>query len=425
MIATVSPSQLNGELFAPSSKSAMQRACALALMNNGSTTISNPGMSNDDKAAQEIVRQCGAKVFYESGKLRIESDGFIKPAQEIHCGESGLSVRMFTPIMALGTSMTTLTGEGSLLSRPMNVFENVLQQLGVTIRTNDGFLPMVIKGPLAARDCVIDGSKSSQYVTGILFALAKSAEKQLSLTVSNLTSRPYVDLSLQMLEHFGYMIENNAYETFIIQPVENVKRNIEYTTEGDWSAAAFLLVAAAIAGREVFIKGIDSRSKQADKAILDVLQQCGACFRILETGVKVDRNENLLAFNFDATHCPDLFPPLVALAAFCKGESVIIGTSRLITKESNRLTALIDVFTKMGVQIKAQNNTMFITGNQGLRGETVDGHNDHRIVMACAVAALRSTSEMKINGVEAINKSYPEFFNDLQLLGANVSLTDN
>lgn len=425
MIAIVSRSVIHGEVFAPASKSAMQRACALGLMNNGSTTISNPGMSNDDKAAQEIIRQCGASLFRENAMLRIESDGVINPVETIHCGESGLSVRMFTPIVAIGKSLTMLTGEGSLLTRPMKVFENILPQLGVSIRTNGGLLPMHIQGPLVAHDSIIDGSASSQYVTGILFALAKSAKKKVTLTVSNLTSRPYVDLSLQMLEHFGYKVENNSYESFVIHPLEDLRRDIEYVTEGDWSGAAFLLVAAAIAGREVFIKGIDIKSKQADKAILKVLRGCGASFEVVEEGISMGQSDDMHSFNFDATHCPDLFPPLVALAVYCKGETIIHGTSRLITKESNRLTALIDVFTRMGVNITADKDAMFIQGGHGISGAMVDGHHDHRIVMACAVAALRGSNEMKISGVEAINKSYPDFFDHLKSLGANVSLTDN
>lgn len=425
MIAIVRPSLLGGEIFAPASKSAMQRACALALMNKGQTKILNPGMSNDDKAALEIIQMCGAEVIMEDGTLKIDSNGLINPAQTIHCGESGLSVRMFTPIVALGTSVTTLTGEGSLLTRPMHVFGKVLPQLGVSISTNDGLLPMMVTGPLTAQDCFMDGSKSSQYVTGILFALAKSAEKQLTLTVSNLTSRPYVDLSLQMLEHFGYDVENKDYENFVIRPVNRANRDVLYVTEGDWSGAAFLLVAATISGSEVLLKGLDPKSKQADKAMLEVLHECGASFEILETGISVKGTNNLTAFEFDATHCPDLFPPLVALAAFCKGTSVIHGTSRLITKESNRLTALMDVFNIMGATVRAENDSMFIDGGQSLKGAKVDGHHDHRIVMSCAVAALRASTEMQIQGAEAINKSYPDFFHHLRLLGADVSLTDN
>ena len=423
MIVTVSPSFIQGEVFAPASKSAMQRACALALMNNGTTTISNPGKSNDDLAAQDIIRKCGASLFPENGQLRVVSDGSIRAGEVIHCGESGLSVRMFTPIIALGAVTTTLTGEGSLTKRPMNVFENVLPQLGVSVSTQNGFLPMVIRGPIKPENCFVDGSKSSQYVTGILFALAKSAKKQLTLTVSNLTSRPYVDLSLQMLAHFGYRIENRDYCNFIILPVDEEKKDILYTTEGDWSGAAFLLVAAATAGKGVLIKGLEYNSMQADRAIIDVLRQSGVSIKMDETGIMISSQNQLAGFDFDATQCPDLFPPLVALAAFCTGESVIHGTSRLITKESNRLSALIKVFSEMGVAISAENDSMFIKGGQGIKGAEVDGHHDHRIVMACAVAALAANSEMKISGAEAIDKSYPDFFKQLKLLGADVSLT--
>lgn len=423
MIATISSSVLVGEVFAPASKSVMQRACALALLNKGTTIISNPGVSNDDRAALTIIQKCGAEVFHENGKLRIASEGKVRPEKVIHCGESGLSVRMFTPIVALGDSLTKLTGEGSLNSRPMDVFATVLPQLSVSVETTNGFLPMEIRGPVMPQECEMDGSKSSQYVTGILFALAKSAKKQLTLTVSNLTSRPYVDLSLEMLAHFGYSVKNNSYDSFVIDPFEDVQREIIYTIEGDWSGAAFLLVAATIAGKGVRIIGLGLHSMQADKAIVDVLDDCGVRLRMDAEGILIEEQKDLLSFEVDATHCPDLFPPLVALAAFCKGESIIHGTSRLISKESNRLDALIDVFSRMGVPIKAEGDTMIIQGGERVFGSDVDGHHDHRIVMACAVTALRAEGKMNISGAEAINKSYPDFFNHLSLLGAEVSLS--
>jgi 3-phosphoshikimate 1-carboxyvinyltransferase len=423
VIATIFPSTLQGEVTAPASKSAMQRACALALLNKGTTIIANPGISNDDRAALELIEKCGASVSRVDESLRIESSGIVQPQAVMHCGESGLSVRMFTPILALAHQTTTITGEGSLLARPMTVFENVMPHLGVSISTNKGFLPMQIEGPLQPADCTMDGSQSSQYVTGILFALAKSAKKRVSLSVSKLASRPYVDLSLEMLHHFGYEVTNKDYQSFLISPAEEKVRDIHYTTEGDWSGAAFLLVGAAIAGNGVLVKGLDSSSSQADRTICKVLRDCGVVLVEDDRGVFIEKQEYLKAFEVDATHCPDLFPPLVALAAFCKGRSVLHGTSRLISKESNRLAALTEVFSRMGVTIAAEGDSMLVHGGDVVTGTDVDGHHDHRIVMACAVAALRGNGKMIIQGAEAIHKSYPDFFTHLRKLGAGVSLS--
>ncbi|HEY6063766.1 MAG TPA: hypothetical protein VIV35_09165, partial [Chitinophagaceae bacterium] len=194
----------------------------------------------------------------------------------------------------------------------------------------------------------------------------------------------------------------------------------DYTIESDWSGGAFLLVAGAIAG-PITIRGLDLTSSQADKAIIDALNSANAGIAIEAKGIKIHPAE-MNAFDFDATDCPDLFPPLVTLAAYCNGETTIKGVSRLIHKESNRAVALQEEFGKMGVNIELNDDTMIIHGGKGVKGSKVHSHHDHRIAMACAVAALKAKGETIIEEAGAVRKSYPDFYNDLKSLGADVSL---
>jgi 3-phosphoshikimate 1-carboxyvinyltransferase len=424
--AIIIPSDLKGNITAPASKSSMQRACAAALIRKGETVLSNPGISNDDKAALNIIQQLGATYEVAGDKIIIQSNGINAVGDFIDCHESGLSIRMFTSIAALSDKTIRMQGSGSLSKRPMDFFDKVLPQLGVEVKSNNGYLPLEIKGPLQPKNIMVDGSLSSQYLTGLLFAYAAVEAKDVSIRVKNLTSRPYVDLTLKVLEAFGLKVpQNRNYEEFYFadSKVYGQSSTIKYTIEGDWSGGAFLLVGSAIAG-DVSIKGLDLSSTQADKAVLQALMQAGANISIKPGEIEIKQSK-LNAFHFNATDCPDLFPPLVTLASYCDGTTVIEGTSRLTHKESNRALTLQEEFGKMGVAIKLQDDLMLIEGNSRLRGGEVSSHNDHRIAMAIAVAALKADQEMIVTGAEAVNKSYPQFWEHIKSLGANVSLTDN
>lgn len=446
MTVTVQPSPVNGTVKAPASKSSMQRACALAFLNEGETIIRNPGNSHDDLAALDIIQELGSVIEVNTSagsvkELKIKNERKGSYAGEINCSESGLGIRMFGPIAALSSKEMLINGTGSLLKRPMHFFDELFPKLGISIQTNNGHLPIKIKGPLQPADISIDGSLSSQFLTGLLMAYGKAATKPVTITVTDLKSKPYIDLTLQMMKGFGYNVVNENYERFIVYPFFgpsaslSAAQNVQtppsislriYIVEGDWSGAAFLLVAGAVAGT-VTIEGLDINSAQADKAILNALKDCGAKISTGENTVTVDAFSGRLgnAFQFNATDCPDLFPPLVALAAYCNGTSVIEGVSRLKHKESNRAITLQEEFGKMGVEIILEGDKMMITGGNGLNGAVVHSHHDHRIAMACAVAALKAKGNTVIGEAEAVNKSYPAFYADLKMLGADVSLPIN
>jgi 3-phosphoshikimate 1-carboxyvinyltransferase len=420
MIATIQPSTLTGAITAPASKSSMQRACAAALLHLGQTIVQNAGTSNDDQAAIKMIQDLGATVVFANDTMVVNSKGIQPLASGVNCGESGLGIRMFTPVAALSSELITINGKGSLLTRPMDFFDEVLPQVGVKITSNNGKLPLQIQGPLQPQNISVDGSLSSQFLTGLLFAYAASTKEDVTITVTNLKSKPYIDLSLKVLQDFGYSITNNNYESFTIHAKASQPSTINYTVEGDWSGGAFLLVAGAIAG-DITVKGLDIFSTQADKKILEALHDCGCRLSIQDKQIEVG-SAALKAFHFNATDCPDLFPPLVALAAYCKGKTVIEGVSRLAHKESDRGITLQDEFGKMGLEIILQDDLMIINGGKELLGAHVHSRHDHRIAMACATAGLRTAGDVIIDEAEAINKSYPDFYKHLEKLGAGINI---
>jgi 3-phosphoshikimate 1-carboxyvinyltransferase len=239
-----------------------------------------------------------------------------------------------------------------------------------------------------------------------------------TLKVIDLKSTPYIDMTLALLKAFGIEIRHDNYETFFINGSQTyrIPKN-EYWVEGDWSGASFLLVAGAIGGA-VTVTGLDTNSPQADRKILQALEAAGARIKTTKFSVEVTRNE-LNAFHFDATHCPDLFPPLVALASNCRGKTILTGVERLIHKESNRALVLEKEFTALGGEICIRDNHMEITGKK-LTGGPIDSHNDHRIAMAGAAAAVNAEQPVMIIGCESVAKSYPNFFEDFQAIGGGV-----
>ena len=436
MRATVYPNTLRGEQVAPASKSSMQRACAAALLHHGTTRIFNPGHSNDDLAAMDVIQKLGAIVKAEDASnesknvasIIVHSDGVKPIGTSMNCGESGLGIRMFTPIAALSDQSITIEGKGSLLKRPMHFFDTIFPKLSINIQSQEGYLPINIKGPLKPVNIEVDGSLSSQFLTGLLMAYAATEHKNAVIEVQELKSKPYIDLTLSVLNAFGWHVQHQDYKRFEFLTHPPLAKHIDYTVEGDWSGAAFLLVAGAIAG-PITVKGLQLNSTQADKAVMQALKDAGATIEVEEHTIQIGpANDSvgnptpLNAFEFDATDCPDLFPPLVALAAVCKGVTILHGVSRLAHKESDRGLTLQAEFAKLGIRIELNGDRMLVHGGTGMHGAEVFSQHDHRIAMACGIAALCADGPITITDAEAVNKSYTDFFKHLQHLGARVDL---
>lgn len=409
----VKPSGVKGVVQAPASKSVAQRAIALACLAQGQSIIHNAGNSNDCLAAIDICRKLGATISGNGEKLIINGNP-VNPKEELHCGESGLSIRMFSAIASIFDTPVTLTGSGSLVDRPMSMVTQGLTQLGVKCSTNNGKLPITVHGPIRGGKAKVDGSTSSQAITGLLMA-SPFAQNDVTIQVENLSSRPYINLTIQMMKDFGVKVNLLPNDIYHIAANQSY-RACEFNVEGDWSGAAFMLVAGAIAG-EVEVTNLNPKSLQADRAIVEALLSAGASLSIRENSIVVKR-ANLKAFDFDARNCPDLFPPLVALAANCNGQSKILGVNRLHGKESDRALTLQQEFGKMGVKIELVGNLMVVNGTS-IKSAITYSHGDHRIAMACAVAALLANGNVEIENADAVNKSYPNFFDDLYSIQVN------
>lgn len=398
-------------IVAPASKSYLQRALAISALVKGQTILTNSTWCNDSIAAKQIIEKLGSVVTEENGELNISSDKLSFNNTIFFAGESGLSIRMFSPILALSHKEIIFTGNGSLLKRPINIITDALTKLDVKTETNKNFLPLKITGPIKPNNIEIDGSLSSQLLTGLLITLP-IINGNSQINVSNLKSTPYIDMTVSIMNKFGVEVENIAYNTYKIKGNQSY-RPTTYNIEGDWSNAAFFLVLGAVNGK-IEVENLNTNSVQADKKIITALKKAGAKITIKDTSVIVEK-AYLNAFEFDATNCPDLFPPIACLATQCNGTSVIKGVSRLKYKESDRATVLKNELTKLGIKVTIENDYMQITGGK-LLPNSIDSNNDHRIAMMGGILNMFCDSEITIKNKNAVNKSYPNFFKDLNTL---------
>ena len=410
MDKTVPLGRVKGTLTPPCSKSYAQRALAAALLTEEPVVLRNLEFCDDTRSAMRCIETLGATIEQADPTTLSIKGGLHPRGNRLDVGESGLSTRLFTPVAALCPTPVTIVGRGTLLSRPMTMMLDPLRQLGVTVHDNGGFLPIEVCGPMRGGEVEVDGSVSSQFITGLLLALPRAGHDT-TLHVRNAVSTPYLDMTLDTAQRFGIEICQRDYEEFYI-PGNQRYGTTYFSIEGDWSAAAMLLVAGATAG-EITVRNVSMLSKQADTAICTALVRAGAAV-INETDSVTAVHRPLHAFEFDATNCPDLFPALAALAAAAEGVSVIRGTSRLEYKECNRAEAICEEYGKLGIEVDlSEEDVMKIRGG-AIHGARTRSHGDHRMAMSLAVAALRSDGAVTIEGAESVAKSYPRFFEDLE-----------
>jgi 3-phosphoshikimate 1-carboxyvinyltransferase len=407
----IAPGPLSGRLRAPASKSHLQRLILAASLSPGTSRILDPGQSQDGQACLAVARALGAEVEFGPREVRIRG-GAAAPGLVLDCGESGFCLRAAAAVAALFETPFTLTGHGSLTKRPMDMVLEPLRQLGARCATRAGLTPLTVQGPLRGGRAQVDGRQSSQFLSGLLLALPR-AQGDSELEVLGLRSGPYVSMTLEVLRAFGAEVEAaDDLGRFRIRGGQ-AYRPVDLAVEGDWSGAAFLLVAGAIAG-EVRVDGLQAGSSQADRAVLDALTVAGANFRWEQGCLRVQESV-LRGFDFDASDCPDLFPPLAVLACHASGTSRLRGALRLRAKESDRASALVAELSALGGKLRVDGDLMEITGGP-LTGGELDPHNDHRMAMAGAVAALRSRDGVAMAGEGCVAKSYPEFFDALAAL---------
>ena len=407
MEKTIHPSQVSGEVRPPCAKRYAQRALAAALLSDGETTLSNIELCDDTRYAMNVITGLGASVRQTGPTEYVIRGGLAPITDTINTGESGLATRLFTPIAALCDRRMTITGTGTMLRRPIGMMIDPLRNLGVQVRSN-GYLPITVQGPLRGGETDVEAYVSSQFLTGLLMSLPL-AEGDTILHVEQPNSLPYLAVTVDLASKFRIRMEHNGFRDVFVpggQHYHPAKLHIE----GDWSSAAFKLVSWEKAS-EVPTKRMNTLSLPADLAIIQALTKAGAVIITTPDEITVRKRE-LTGFDFDATQRPDLYPILAVLGANCEGTTHIRGMNRLVYKESNRAEAIVSEYTKLGMDVALEDDVMTVRGGS-LAGGTIDSCNDHRIAMAAAIAALAASGPVTITNAQAVTKSYPRFWDDL------------
>lgn len=415
-----SPFVPNGTVNVPPSKSDVHRAIICAAMANGVSRISPVALSNDIKATIGCIKALGADAVLENNVLTVDGTNMYKNKTALlDCGESGSTLRFFIPIAAVGNINATFVGKGKLPQRPIGIFTEALPKAGTVCKTEGG-LPLEIKGQLKSGIFEIPGNVSSQFITGLLLALPiLESDSEIVLT-SPLESVGYIAMTIRTMKQFGVNIQATE-KGWHIKGGQSYK-TCDYTTDGDWSQAAFFMVLGAVSGK-VTVKGVAKDSTQGDKKCTEILARFGAKVTQLDNEVTVEKGK-LKAITIDASQIPDLVPVLSVCAAFADGTTKIINAERLRIKECDRLKATAELLNNLGGKVKELSDGLEITGVSSLKGGNVNGYNDHRIVMSAAVCAARSDEDITATFAMSINKSYPDFYIDYNSIGGKANVLD-
>ncbi|MBC2582014.1 3-phosphoshikimate 1-carboxyvinyltransferase [Clostridium sp. DJ247] len=417
----INPSNLKGQVVVPSSKSVCHRAVICAGLSEGHIDIDNVVFSQDIKATCGAMSNLGVDVemHIDSSKIKINGKSEVSSKEvALDCYESGSTLRFFIPVaVALGKKVT-FEGRGKLVERPLDDYYKIFDEQGIHYENVDGKLPLTIDGKLKPGEYRIKGDVSSQFITGLLFALPLLDGESKIIVTTELESKPYVDLTIDTLKKFSIHVENKNYREFIIKGNQKYKA-VDYYVEGDFSQAAFWLVAGAL-GADVTCTGMNIDSLQGDKAIIEIIRSMGGEISIEGDKIKALPSKTKGAV-IDAAQCPDLVPVVTVLAALSEGTTEIINAARLRFKESDRLKAITTELNKIGADIEEKEDGLIIRGKGSLTGGTVDSWNDHRIAMAMAVASIRCKEPIIITDAHSVNKSYPTFWQEFGKLGGNVN----
>jgi 3-phosphoshikimate 1-carboxyvinyltransferase len=414
----ITPLNLQGEIKVPPSKSLCHRAIIAAGLSKGASNIHNIIYSEDILATCNGMKALGVEIKEAQNCLSIDGTNFGNNLlSEIDCIESGSTLRFLIPIALLSTKPVTFSGRGRLSSRPLTPYYQIFDEKNIFYSSKEG-LPLTIKGLLTAGTFSIEGNISSQFITGLMFSLPLLKGDSMLIITTELQSKGYVDLTIDILNKFGVKIENNNYREFFIKGSQKYNAQ-HYTVEGDFSQAAFWL-AAGILGGQVQCNSIDTASLQGDKAIVDIIKEMGGDITVYKDKI-VTKASTTKGITIDASECPDLVPILAVLASLSKGTTRIVNAERLRIKESDRLKAMASELNKLGAFIEETQDGLIINGVESLKGGTVDSWKDHRIAMALSVAAIKCTEPVIITNSDAVKKSYPQFFKDFKSLGGEVN----
>lgn len=417
--ALIKPGLLIGSVDVPPSKSIAHRAIVAASLAGGYSVIENFMISRDMEATIDGMRSLGADILVmEDGKsLKISGGKKIETPIEIDCIESGSTLRFLIPLALVKSKEAVFRGRGRLVERPLGEYLRIFERQGIEYTLQENRLPLSVKGVLKSGEFHVDGRVSSQFITGLLFALPLLKGNSMINIEGKLESRGYVDLTVDVLKDFGIEIGNRSYKEFFIQG-DQVYKNRNFRIEGDYSQAAFW-IAAGVLGNGIRLYGLNFHSLQGDKVIIDIIKAMGG--NIIAGNDWIEAKPSALkGIRIDVSQCPDLVPILSVLGSYAEGVTTIENGARARLKESDRLHAIAAGLNTLGGDLTETAEGLDIKGARKLHGGVVDSFNDHRIAMALAVAASGATGEVTIKESESVEKSYPEFWKDFNRLGGLV-----
>ncbi len=419
MKVKITPSTVDGKISIPASKSMAHRAIICASLADGESIVSNVTNSKDIEATISCMKAFGANIQQlDETTYKIQGTTLKNQTGNMTCNanESGSTLRFLIPFAACTNAQVQFLGQGRLLQRPMDVYKNEFKEQNIEFIQNEK--EIIIKGKLEAKDYVVQGDISSQFITGLMFVLSL-LEKDSTLTITEpYESKSYVNLTIQMLNKFGIEIIETSSNSYLIKGNQSYKAN-NVSVEGDFSQLAFFAVLGTL-NHDIQCSNMDLESKQGDKAILDFIPS----YTSQEDTILIHKS-NPVSQTIDLSNCPDLGPILCVLASYTSGETKIINCARLRMKESDRIEAMETELKKWNVDMTSTFDSITIHGKESYTSDSIVeifGHNDHRIVMAMTVFGLCANTPCIIDDAQAISKSYPTFFDDIQKLGGKVEV---
>ena len=419
------PNTVSGRLKMPPSKSVSHRMIIAAALSDGLCSIGGVLLSDDIRATIKACEALGARIQLNrqaGGLYQLSVIGCGMPDAKdktIDCSESGSTLRFLVPIAGIDAKDTILTGRGRLPERPMKPYHDAFEGTSLKLAkpASQEELPLRLSGKLESGVYHLPGNVSSQFVTGLLFALPLVDGDSEIVIDGVLESAPYVDITIDVIKKFGVMITTDEHRRFLI-PGRQRYKSVDMTVPGDWSQAAFYAAMASFGGR-LHLTGLDADDVQGDRVIVDILRKMGGRLAYTQNGLFVSASD-LHGKDIDVSACPDLVPILAVIGAAAKGTTRILGARRLRLKESDRLAAVTDTLGRLGAIIESDEDSLTIQGGKKLFGGKVSAYNDHRIVMAMTAAASLCAHPVIIEGCEAVAKSYPDFFSDYETIGGIV-----
>ncbi|MBE7012870.1 MAG: 3-phosphoshikimate 1-carboxyvinyltransferase [Ruminococcaceae bacterium] len=403
----------NATVDIPSSKSYVHRMSICAALSGGKSSISKVTFSNDIRATLACLETLGCKVEVEDDSITLERGIFSDNLSTFDCGESASTLRFMIPIVLSCTGKGKFTGSPTLMKRPLDTYFKLFDECNISYDYSPGE-SLTVEGELNKDEYTLDGSVSSQFITGMLIALANLGGVRKIHINGQLSSAPYVDITREVMSMYGVKTEF-ADNTFTVYSNGGFKP-CDTVAQGDFSQSAFFLVAAMLGGR-IRLGNLQKKTSQGDAVIVDLISRMGGKISFEGNDIIADKSHLKSLGTIDAEHFPDIVPPFALLCTQCEGDTVITNVERLKIKECDRLAAVKDLLTRLGADVRSDDNNLYISGNRHLTGCRVTSFNDHRIAMTAAVAAIAAEGSVVIEESESVRKSYPHFFDDFVKLG--------